>query len=134
MRRNVRATLVVLVAVIATLAFAPSSQAASAIGDGQRYTQVSDFPTYTGWARVGEYLGPSQGSSCPVCLDIVYKPARMSFSDGKHFWRWTGAWSQTRVAGGAWVWVAPYATGWSWVWTQQTGWLAAPDANLLVLG
>ena len=102
---------------------------------------MSDYSTYTGWARVGSYqpAGYRPSAADVVCAQVYpstcgqrYWPAQLDFSPSSvATWRWNGsAWSKSSVQNGQWVWVAPYATGWSWVWTQGTGWLAARDGHL----
>ena len=142
MRLHSRIIMLFAVVVATMLVASPSSQAVTmTTPDGFRYTQVSDYATYTGWARIGAYIpaGPDPDvARCqvapPLTCGFRLAPARLDFAPrAVTFWRWTGsAWGKATLTNGEWVYVYPYAVGWSWVWTQRTGWVAAQDVSLFV--
>ena len=132
-------TIMLFAVVWATMLVAsPSSHAVTmTTDDGFRYTQVSDYATYTGWARIGAYV-PGGYEMLPLtCVNCDTRgrwiPAHLDFTPRSVvFWRWTGSWAKATLTNGEWVYVSPYAVGWSWVWTQRTGWVAAQDSTLFV--
>jgi len=87
--------------------------------------QVSQYSTFTGWARV---------TGDPLPCRVTYQGITpIAYPDA---WASTGLrsypWSYEPRRHGEWVWVAPYATGWSWTFTQATGWRAMRDRDLVV--
>jgi hypothetical protein len=137
MRRYVRALTVIATLMVSLVVPAASDAASIAVG-GNTYTQVSDYRTYTGWARLGAYSAGGYEILPLDCVDCdmrgAYHAASVDFSGASSTqWRWTGAqWAKQNVALGTWMWVQPYAVGWSWAWTAQTGWVAVQDRGLFV--